>query len=48
MSRRESAVTWQLRASANPGISLRTACKPNPAMPKRTIEVWKEFSGCRV
>ena len=33
MSRRESAVTWQPRASANPGISLRTACKPNPAIP---------------
>jgi hypothetical protein len=37
MSRRERAVTLQLRDNANPGINRRTACKPNPAIPNRTI-----------
>src|SRR5271169_1223853 len=36
-SRRESAVTRQLRAFANPGIKRFTACSPNPAIPNRII-----------
>jgi hypothetical protein len=36
-SRRDRAVTVQFWASLNPGISRRTACNPNPAIPKRII-----------
>jgi hypothetical protein len=37
MSRRDSAASLHVFAKANPGISRRTACKPNPRIPKRTI-----------
>src|SRR5713226_5090621 len=38
-SRRDRATTLQFRASAKPGISRRTACKPKPAIPKRIMLV---------